>query len=55
MNYIQVIDDRDMVMGTPPILTIRDDKAADNIVRCLVENGMMVKRQHKPITGLGVD
>jgi len=49
MNYIQVIDDRSAWASAPPVLQVKDDTAADNIVRCLVENGMMVKRQHEVI------
>lgn len=48
MNYIRVIDDR-AVGDFCPTLQVKEDKAADNIVQCLVENGMMVKRQHTPI------
>jgi hypothetical protein len=42
VNYIQVIDDRPGIYF--PSLQVRDEKAADNIVRCLIENGMMIKR-----------
>jgi hypothetical protein len=49
MNYIQVIDDRGTGWVHYPVLHVKEDKAADEIVRCLVENGMMVKRQHEMI------
>jgi len=49
MNYIQVIDDRGSGWVKFPVLQVNDDKATDNIVKCLVENGMMVKRQHEMI------
>lgn len=44
MNYIQVIDDRGSGWVKYPILQVKEDGSADNIVRCLIENGMMVKR-----------
>jgi len=47
MNYIQVIDDRGSGWVTYPVLQVKEDKAADNIVRCLLENGMMIKRRTK--------
>lgn len=43
MNFIYVVDDG---AHPSPLLYVRDDVAADNIVRALVENGMMVKRTH---------
>jgi len=44
MNYIQVIDNRNKDWVTYPVLQVKEDGSADNIVRCLIENGMMVKR-----------
>jgi len=42
VNFIKVIDDRAGIYF--PVLQVNGEKAADNIVRCLVENGMMVQR-----------
>jgi hypothetical protein len=50
MNYIQVIDDRP-IGGFLPVLQVKEDDKADNIVRCLIENGMIVKRQHLRFVG----
>jgi hypothetical protein len=46
MNYITIIDDRTVLATGYCLLQIRDDTAADNIIRALVENGMIVKRTH---------
>jgi hypothetical protein len=43
MNYIRMIDDRPGIYY--PTLQVKNGKAADNIVRCLIENGIMVQRE----------